>query len=78
MTLQQETNQIVANAQAAYKRGEITAQQYQDVTRIPLKDMCLTIYADGYQYPVDAVVLYDNGHKYLVTRVPMGAQEAGQ
>jgi len=75
MNLTQETSQIVANAQAAYKRGEITAQQFMDVTRIPLKDMELKkvkqyviIYWNGQQYPVADVVIYENGQQIVVRK----------
>jgi hypothetical protein len=48
MNLQQEVQQIVDNAKDAYRRGEITAEQFCDVTRIPLKDAALvTIYHNG-------------------------------
>lgn len=42
MTLKEEAKEIVKNAREAYRRGEITAEQYQDATRIPLKDLYLT------------------------------------
>lgn len=42
-----EAREIIQNAQAAFRRGELTPQQYCDVTRIPLKDAFLWIYENG-------------------------------
>ena len=50
MNLIEEAEEIIANAKAAYKRGEITLEQLLAVTRIPMKDMFLTLYAHGEQY----------------------------
>ena len=47
MKLIQEAQEIIKNAKTAYKAGEITAQQFCDATRIPMKDMFLTLYANG-------------------------------
>lgn len=33
--------------QAAYRRGELTPQQYCEATRIPLKDAFLWLYENG-------------------------------
>jgi hypothetical protein len=40
MTLKKEVMEIVKNARADYYKGAITFDQYLDVTRIPLKDLC--------------------------------------
>jgi hypothetical protein len=42
MTLEEEVNEIVQNALTAYRLGEITAEQFQDATRIPLKDLFIS------------------------------------
>jgi len=47
MTAIQESTEILTNARAAYPNGELTAQQFCDVTRIPMMDMFLTLYANG-------------------------------
>lgn len=58
MTIIQETVEIVRNAKAAYRRGEITAEQFCDVTRIPLKDAFLTLYADGEKSTIFVLDIY--------------------
>jgi hypothetical protein len=41
MTLFEEVIQIVVNALAALRNKEITAEQFVDATKIPLKDLAL-------------------------------------
>ena len=39
--LKAEVEEIVRNARAAYQSGEITREQMQDATRIPLMDFSI-------------------------------------
>ena len=68
MNLLQEANQIVEHAQDAYRSGEITAEQYRDVTRIPLKDLQLEL-ARIQQIQDDSAtaLLRGDGQKLTVT-----------
>lgn len=59
MSIIQETVEIVRNAKAAYKRGEITAEQFCDVTRIPYKDAFLWLYENGGRRLALAVDIYE-------------------
>ena len=50
MTLISEAQEIIEHAKQDYREGKLTAEQFCDVTRIPMKDMFLTLYAHGEKY----------------------------
>jgi hypothetical protein len=65
MNMQQEVSQIVTNATADLRSGQIMPEQWRDVTRIPLKDAVL-IYENGVQTRHEVLKLYTCGDVVIV------------
>jgi hypothetical protein len=47
VNLQQTDEKTISDAQVAYHNREITAEQFREITRIPMKD--LVMYENGFQ-----------------------------
>ena len=60
VNLQQTDEKTISDAMHAYHRREITAEQFREITRIPMKD--LVMHENGFQTSItEPTIIYSHG-----------------
>lgn len=63
---QEEAEKTIKNAEADYRAHRITAEQFREITRIPMKDLIIVYEMGHLRTIIEPTIIYMDGKKVIV------------